>query len=377
MATCHGHVGPGLRNVDRRAHRERCPLRHSLAHSTHDAEDSLRDPVPDSIRGHQQGLRTDEYGRARVLVVEDLLPNPSRDKFSYGGLRVLVHHSSDRNHLTALPPHSLPALRRMQSMVMRVVVSGSGKMGRQVIDAVRSAPDLEPVAVVDGLAEDSSVDGLPLYQDADKCLEENRADVVVDFTNASWTPTLAKAALGRGTRLVIGTTGLPEDFIAWLEAESRNSGVGAVLAANFAVGAVLMMHFASLAAPYFDAVEVIELHHAEKADSPSGTAKTTAELMREARGSAFDHVRSEHETIEGARGAEFEGVAIHSVRLPGLVAHQEVIFGGLGQTLAVRHDSMGRDSFMPGVLMAAREVMKLDHLVVGLDRLLGLERPGN
>jgi 4-hydroxy-tetrahydrodipicolinate reductase len=173
--------------------------------------------------------------------------------------------------------------------------------------------------------------------------------------------------------MVIGTTGLGPDFLPWLEKEAAERKVGVVMAANFAIGAVLMMHFAKLAAPFFEYAEIIELHHEMKVDSPSGTAKTTAEIMRAARERDFRHSDSEKEPLPGARGAAFGGVSLHSVRLPGLVAHQEVILGGLGQTLTIRHDTTGRDSFMPGVIMAAHEVMKLDHLVVGLDALFGLK----
>jgi 4-hydroxy-tetrahydrodipicolinate reductase len=172
--------------------------------------------------------------------------------------------------------------------------------------------------------------------------------------------------------MVIGTTGLPPEFMEKLEQDAKSKSVGVVVAPNFAIGAVLMMHFARQAARFFEHAEIIELHHDQKVDSPSGTAKATAEMMRAARESDFRHVVSEKETLPGARGAEDGGVAIHSVRLPGLVAHQEVLFGGIGQTLTIRHDSTGRDSFMPGVMMATREVMKLDGLVVGLDRLFGL-----
>jgi 4-hydroxy-tetrahydrodipicolinate reductase len=255
---------------------------------------------------------------------------------------------------------------------IRVVVSGSGKMGRQVGEAVAAEGDLLLLAYVDGLAQGNTFAGLPLYRDAATCFASERPDVVIDFTNAAWTPVLAKAALDAGVRLVIGTTGLDAAFMARLEAESAKRKVGAVVAANYAIGAVLMMHFARQAARFFDAAEIIELHHDQKVDSPSGTAKTTAELMRAARETPFNHVVSEKEPLAGARGAEYGGIAIHSVRLPGFVAHQEVIFGGLGQTLTIRHDTTGRDSFMPGVIAATREVMKLDHLVVGLDRLFGL-----
>ena len=245
-------------------------------------------------------------------------------------------------------------------------------MGQQVIEAVSAAPGLVAVAVVDALAAGETCAGLPLYRDADACFAAQSADVVIDFTNAEWTPVLARAAMARGVRMVIGTTGLPQEFVDWLGRESSSRGVGVVLAANFAIGAVLMMHFAGLAAPYFEAAEIIELHHDQKIDSPSGTAKATAETMRAARARDFRHKESERETLPGARGAEYGGIAIHSVRLPGFVAHQEVIFGGLGQTLTIRHDTTGRDSFMPGVVYAATKVLELKVLVVGLDRLMGL-----
>jgi 4-hydroxy-tetrahydrodipicolinate reductase len=255
---------------------------------------------------------------------------------------------------------------------LRVLISGSGKMGRQVGTAVAAEPGMTAVAYVDALATVAEVEGLPVYRDAATAIRESEPSVCIDFTNAAWTPALAREAVPAGVRMVIGTTGLDGTFLQWLEGETRSRGVGAVVASNFAIGAVLMMQFARQAARFFDSAEIIELHHDQKVDAPSGTARTTAELMRAARAEAFRHAPTEKETVAGTRGGELGGIAIHSVRLPGLVAHQEVIFGGLGQTLTIRHDSTGRDSFMPGVLMAARAVMDLDHLVVGLDALLGL-----
>ena len=255
---------------------------------------------------------------------------------------------------------------------LRILVSGSGRMGRQVAAAVLAEPGMTPVGYVDGLADPGALEGLPLYRDAATALAELKPDAVIDFTNADWTPELAREALSRNVRMVIGTTGLSSDFTSWLAGEASARKTGVVLAANFAIGAVLMMYFARLAAPFFEHAEIIELHHDKKVDSPSGTAKTTAELIRAARDRALQHTVSEKEPLPGARGAEYEGIAIHSVRLPGLVAHQEVIFGGLGQTLTIRHDTTGRDSFMPGVIAATHEVMKLDHLVVGLEDLFGL-----
>jgi 4-hydroxy-tetrahydrodipicolinate reductase len=245
-------------------------------------------------------------------------------------------------------------------------------MGRQVASTVLAEAGMTPVGYVDGLAEPGVLEGLPLFRDAPAACDQLTPDVVIDFTNASWTPVLADACMAKGVRMIIGTTGLNDEFMSWLAKESEARKVGAVLAANFAIGAVLMMHFARQAAPFFEHAEIIELHHDLKVDSPSGTAKTTAELMRSARDHDFIHPDSEKEPIVGARGAQFGGVALHSVRLQGLVAHQEVLFGGLGQTLTIRHDTTGRDSFMPGVVMATREVMKLEKLVIGLDALFGL-----
>jgi 4-hydroxy-tetrahydrodipicolinate reductase len=204
-------------------------------------------------------------------------------------------------------------------------------------------------------------------------LEETKPDVVIDFTNADWTPLVADAALERRVRLVIGTTGLSEDWLVGLEQRCRERGVGAVVAANFAIGAVLMIHFAKVAARFFDAAEIIELHHDRKVDAPSGTALTTArEMLAGREGRPFGRNEPEKEPLPGTRSAAQHGITIHSVRLPGLVAHQEVLFGGLGQTLSIRHDTTGRDSFMPGVLLAVREVMQRRELVRGLDALVGL-----
>jgi 4-hydroxy-tetrahydrodipicolinate reductase len=251
-------------------------------------------------------------------------------------------------------------------------------MGREVLAAVTAAEDIEPVGVLEKFATDGSVklpDGsaqIPLSSNPEGLLAGCRPDAVIDFTNAEWTPSVAWAALDTGARLVIGTTGLSEAFIAELQRECAARQVGAFVAPNFAIGAVLMMHLAQIAARYFDWAEITELHQERKVDAPSGTAVATARMMAQARGRSFEHTMPEKLTLPGSRGAEYEGVAIHSVRLPGLVAHQEVLFGGLGQTLTIRHDSTGRESFIPGVLLATREVMNRSELIVGLDKLIGL-----
>jgi 4-hydroxy-tetrahydrodipicolinate reductase len=181
------------------------------------------------------------------------------------------------------------------------------------------------------------------------------------------------AALPRGVRPVIGTTGLSQEYVDGLARECRERKVGGVIAANFSLGAVLMMHMARIAAKHFESAEIIELHHDQKVDAPSGTSIATARGMIEARGGKpFLRNTPDMTPIEGSRSGEIGGVTIHSVRLPGYVAHQEVIFGALGQTLTIRHDS-NRESYIPGILLATREVMRRDELIVGLGTLMGLE----
>ena len=262
--------------------------------------------------------------------------------------------------------------------MIRVAVSGSGRMGRQVLATIEAQDDLEAVGVVEPRREGSgefASDGGGVYpSDADPAalFARVRPDAVVDFTHAAFAATLAEAALAHGVRPVIGSSGVPDEVAARLREGLAERRLGGVIAPNFALGAVVLMRLAAVAAPHFASAEVIELHHDGKADSPSGTALETARLIREARGGDLERAEPGVEHVEGARGAQRGGVGLHSVRLPGLVAHQEVIFGGAGQTLTLRHDSTGRDSFMPGVLLAVREVMRREGLVHGLDALIGL-----
>lgn len=260
--------------------------------------------------------------------------------------------------------------------MVRVLVSGSGNMGRAILGALEAADGLEPVGCVDGLAEDGEMAlpsgrALPLLRDPARAGQETRPDVVIDFSNAAWTPRLMDATLPLGVRPVIGTTGLSDAWVESLARECAERRIGGLIAANFAIGAVLLMQMARMAAPFFDAAEIIELHHDRKVDAPSGTSIATAKGMIDAReGRAFGRNEPEATPIAHSRDAALGGITIHSVRLPGLVAHQEVLFGGAGQTLTIRHDSLGRDSFLPGILLAAREVMDRDSLVVGLESLV-------
>jgi 4-hydroxy-tetrahydrodipicolinate reductase len=213
---------------------------------------------------------------------------------------------------------------------------------------------------------------IPLAPDLEAVMGSIRPLVVVDFTSAQGAMSAARIALPRGVNLVTGSTGLsPEDVSEIGELAARYQ-VGAVVAPNFALGAVLMIHLARIAARYFDHAEIIEMHHQTKADAPSGTALATARAMAEARGQPFKLAPVEKHTLPGTRGGEVEGIALHSMRLPGLMAHQEVVLGAAGQTLSIRHDTIGRECYVPGVIMAVREVVKQRGLVYGLDRLLGL-----
>ncbi len=260
---------------------------------------------------------------------------------------------------------------------IKVVVSGSGFMGREVLAAVFREPDLEPVGVIEkfanadvaALPDGSSV---PMSNDPEALVAQTQPRVIVDFSNAAWTPLVAQAALAHGASMVIGTTGLSQAFVNELEQGSREKGVGSFIAPNFALGAIIATHLAKIASRYFDYAEIVESHQEKKLDAPSGTAVMMAREMVAARGRPFEHTMPEKNTLDGARGSDYEGVAIHSQRMPGFVAHHEITFGGIGQSLRIRHDSNGRDSFIPGVLLAVREVVNRNELVIGLDKLMGL-----
>jgi 4-hydroxy-tetrahydrodipicolinate reductase len=257
-------------------------------------------------------------------------------------------------------------------MAVRVGVLGAnGRMGRTVCAAVAADPDLELVAAVNTVAAGQQVEGVTITNDLQALLDA-RAGVAVDFTHPSAVLDNVLWCVANGVHVVVGTTGMTlddHDRIAAAIVE-HGSATNVVVAPNFAIGAVLMMHFAEQAARYLPAAEIIELHHDGKADAPSGTAWTTARRIAAARAESYRG--PEGESLQGSRGGDEDGVRIHSVRLPGLVAHQEVILGGAGQTLTIRHDSLDRASFMPGVVLAVKEIGARPGLTVGLDQLLGL-----
>jgi 4-hydroxy-tetrahydrodipicolinate reductase len=255
-------------------------------------------------------------------------------------------------------------------MTIRVGVFGAGgRMGTTVCGAVGADPDLELVAAVDPAHAGEMVAGLAIASDAD-ALADAHADVAVDFTVLAAARDNAQWCAKQGVHAVVGTTGWTSDDLD--ELRSAFTTTNCLVAPNFAIGAVLMMRFAELAAPYFETAEVIELHHDAKADAPSGTAMMTVRRMAAASPTwAPDPTREE--VVAGARGGQGPGgIRVHSVRLRGLVAHQEVLLGTTGQSLAIRHDSYDRSSFMPGVLLAVKQIASRPGLTVGLDALLGL-----
>lgn len=265
----------------------------------------------------------------------------------------------------------------MSQLIKVAVLGACGKMGREVVKAVSEAQDMELVGACDvagagsSLSDATGVPGLQLaiHGEFAAMMDESKPDVVVDFAKP-FVLENALAAMERGAVPIIGTTGLAPGDLEKIEHVARDKGVGAMVIPNFAIGAVLMMKFAAEAARYMPNAEIIELHHDRKVDAPSGTSIKTAEMIDEARRAADAQPTEPAGGNDPARGEKRCGINVHSVRLPGLVAHQEVLFGGAGQVLAIRHDSLDRTSFMPGVLLAVRRAAKIQGLVYGLDKLL-------
>lgn len=254
-------------------------------------------------------------------------------------------------------------------MITVAVAGCAGRMGQAVVQAVQSAEDMQLVCGIDPFAQPGC--GFPVYADIAQALQAEDFDVMVDFTQPDVVAGNIRAALPAGVDCVIGTTGLSNDTLQELAALAPE-GTCLFVAPNFTVGAVLMMRFAEMAAPYLQEAEVIEFHHARKKDAPSGTAKRTAEIIAAAREGtpSVPGRESELPGCEGARGADIEGVPVHSVRSMGYVASQEVLFGSMGQSLSIRHDSWDRSSYMPGVLLAVRSVGEREGLIVGLEEFM-------
>ncbi len=263
---------------------------------------------------------------------------------------------------------------------IKVAVSGAaGKMGRNVVTAIAGCEDLQLAGAVDlqQIGEDAGKLagleplGVTITGNLQDLLEQKKVDVLVDFTSPMAIMKNIETSLARKVTPVVGTTGINENDLQQIKKWVEQYDTGAIVVPNFALGAILMMKLAQICARFFPQVEIIELHHNGKVDAPSGTAIKSAQLINEAR---FEHFLPGNslEKIPGARGGDFEGIHIHSVRLPGLVAHQEIIFGGEGQILTIKHESLNRRSFLPGILQAIRKAPKVKELIYGMENLLDI-----
>ena len=235
---------------------------------------------------------------------------------------------------------------------------------------------MNPVGAADGMAEPGEIplpDGsgsVPISNSLADVL--SGADVVVDFSSAEGAMSVIRTASAHSVNVVVGSTGLSEANYQEADELANERSVGVIIAPNFAMGAVIMIHLARIASEFFDYADLTEMHHEAKIDAPSGTALAIARAAVEGKGGDFTNVEAEKELIAGPRGGDFQGVSVHSARMAGLVAHHQLVFGALGQTLTIRHDSMNRESFMPGVTMAIREVVNSSGLTVGLENIMGL-----
>jgi len=262
--------------------------------------------------------------------------------------------------------------------MIKVVVHGAlGRVGQEVLRAVCTNAEMQAVGAVDIKAKSKKLTlpndtEVPLSDDIDAMLSSTKPDVMVDFTVHQAAMPAIRIAAKRKVNLVVGTTGFTKQDIDEIDKLCSSNKIGAIVASNFAIGAILMIHMAKIAAKYFDYAEIIEKHHEKKADAPSGTALSTAKAMIEARGKGFTMPPLEKETLAGTRGGKVNGISIHSVRLPGYMANQDVIFGALGQTLKISHETISREAFMPGVIMAIKHVNENKGLIIGLEQLLGL-----
>ncbi len=262
---------------------------------------------------------------------------------------------------------------------IKVVVNGAlGKMGKEVVSAMCKAPDMDPVGAVDiATTEDymSLPDGsglIPLSKDLDAMIIRCKPQVVIDFSNAQSALHVLRTATPRGVCSVIGSTGITDAIIQEARTLADKHKVGIIIAPNFALGAVLLIHLAGLVGKFFDYADLTEIHHETKIDAPSGTSLAIAKALAESKGGTFKSPKPEKETLAGTRGGEFKGVNIHSGRMPGKMAYHNLILGTQGQTLTISHDTINRECYMPGVTIAVREVVKSKGLTVGLDKVLGL-----
>ncbi|MDQ0192958.1 4-hydroxy-tetrahydrodipicolinate reductase [Paenibacillus wynnii] len=262
---------------------------------------------------------------------------------------------------------------------IRVIVAGAGgRMGKEVVKLVLEDDALELAAAVDRSSHEQDAGrlaGLPdagiiVSEDLESALASSAADVLVDFTTPQFAYINTALAIKYGVRPVIGTTGFTPEQISELDKQCQDQGIGGLIAPNFSIGAILLMKFAAQAAKYFPHLEIIEYHGDQKLDAPSGTAIKTAEIISEVRKELRQGNPEEEEIIEGSRGGYYNGFRIHSVRLPGVFAQEEVIFGGFGQSLKIRHDSYERAGYMPGVKLGIEKVMEYTGMIYGFDHFI-------
>lgn len=260
---------------------------------------------------------------------------------------------------------------------IRVAVHGVlGKMGQEVLRMLCNEEGMLPVGGVDSQAQDAFIslpDGsgsIPLLRSLDGILGE--VDVVVDFTTAEAARTVINACLSSKVCVVVGTTGIAQEVMDEAKVLAQSHQVGMVIAPNFAMGAVLLTHLTKIVAPFFEYADLTEMHHESKIDAPSGTAIAIAKAAKDGKGTTFTAPEAQKQLVLGTRGGTYDGITIHSARMPGRVAHHELVLGALGQTLTLRHDSINRESFMPGVAMAVRHVVNAPGLTVGLDKIMNL-----
>ena len=262
---------------------------------------------------------------------------------------------------------------------VRVVIAGFGRLGGELARGLILSPEVELAGVARRQAPESSstidVGGqrVPVSAHLPALLDRYQPHVLLEASLPGAAVENVRAAIERGVAPVIATSGIPEAELEEIRSACAASGLGAVVAPNLSLGAVLLVHLASIAGKFFDHVDVIEMHRDKKLDAPSGTALHTARVMAQARGRPFGNAPTEKFTLDGVRGGTQDGVGIHSIRQPGLVAHQQVIFGGLGQTLTLRHDTSSNESYVPGAIMAIKHAATSKQFVVGLAALLGLE----
>lgn len=256
--------------------------------------------------------------------------------------------------------------------MIRVLVNGAfGRMGSEVVRTVAAEPGLELAGGVDIHGEGRALpEGKPVFTDLAAALETVTPDVVVDFTRPDVVMESLRIVLGRGVRAVVGTTGFTPERLAEVKALAEDNHTAALIVPNFALGAVVMIKLAAEAAKYFSDVEIIEKHHDQKLDAPSGTALLTAQKIAAVREAHKQGHPEEKETLAGSRGGDYEGIRIHSLRLPGYVASQEVVFGSRGETLKIINDPVNRECYMPGVVLACKKISSREGLVYGLDKLL-------